>query len=509
MIDTGVAGFDRGELVERVARQRPLVVGFSVFQTSMANVLEAVADLRAAGVSAHVTLGGHHATFHYEELLQTVPALDSVVRGESEGALIELVERLAAGSPWSDVANLACRAADGRVVANPNRPLIADLDSLPAPWRAPSAASIRATGVAAALSSRGCYADCGFCSVRAFYGLSDGGRWRPRSPESVVDEFEQLATHHGATHVIFLDDNFMGTGARGRRRARAIAAEMQRRGLRLAMSMICRSNDIERGTLIALRDAGLARVDVGIESWVERQLALYNKAVRVSDQERAIEILDSVGIEYRLYMIPVDPCVTVDDLITNVERMGRLGVEHLPHPLFNHLMAFQGTPLATRLEAEGRLVAPPAPRYLGTHEVVWSHPQMASVSAALRRLDDDFRAWTQRIQQSMPWSGRNPIEWTFSRELMAALSHAVLDLAGRYLRRVKADGPDAARGALEAGRSAIGRSVEGFEAARADGRLQRFETVTVALGERRVAYPPPMVQELTGALLGALGSEGI
>jgi len=53
------------------------------------------------------------------------------------------------------------------------------------------------------LSNRGCRARCSFCSVRNF----NGNDVRSRSPESVVDEIEELVTKHDISHITWLDDD--------------------------------------------------------------------------------------------------------------------------------------------------------------------------------------------------------------------------------------------------------------------------------------------------------------
>lgn len=45
----------------------------------------------------------------------------------------------------------------------------------------------------------------------------------------MVDEIEALVRAHGVDRIRFMDDEFAGPGERGRRRARAIAAEILER----------------------------------------------------------------------------------------------------------------------------------------------------------------------------------------------------------------------------------------------------------------------------------------
>src|SRR3954454_22707678 len=86
----------------------PLVVGFSlIFQYYLPGFREMAAELRAAGITSHFTIGGHYPTPSHDEVLEAVPELDSVVRFEGELTLLDLVERLAAGRAWRETTGMA------------------------------------------------------------------------------------------------------------------------------------------------------------------------------------------------------------------------------------------------------------------------------------------------------------------------------------------------------------------------------------------------------------------
>jgi len=61
------------------------------------------------------------------------------------------------------------------------------------------------TRFSTALLNRGCRAQCTFCSVRNFNGISVRGR----SVQSVIDELLILRHEHGVRHVMWLDDDFL------------------------------------------------------------------------------------------------------------------------------------------------------------------------------------------------------------------------------------------------------------------------------------------------------------
>ena len=76
-----------------------------------------------------IVWGGMHPTLYPEDC---APHADLVCRGEGEGFMIELAERVAAGKSFADIANGVVRD-NGQLHINEPRVLISELDSLPFP----------------------------------------------------------------------------------------------------------------------------------------------------------------------------------------------------------------------------------------------------------------------------------------------------------------------------------------------------------------------------------------
>ena len=134
-----LAAFSTADEMDAVVQQaqsaQPRLVGLSIiFQYRAPEFLALADELRHILPQAHITTGGHFPTFAASDLLRDYAALDSVVRGEGELTLLELVQQLDSPATWHTILGLSFRR-DGRIVENPPRPLIADLDSLPFPAR--------------------------------------------------------------------------------------------------------------------------------------------------------------------------------------------------------------------------------------------------------------------------------------------------------------------------------------------------------------------------------------
>ena len=346
------------QLVRKIRQLRPDLLGFSLKEINARKVLGIIEELRHVGLKSHITLGGHFPTFNHRRILQDYPHINSIVRGEGEETLVDLAETLERGGPLSHVQGLTYRKWY-RIIANPPRPLIEDLDRLPFSARDQTEEVVRQGGGIGISASRGCYANCSFCSIRSFYNASPGRKWRTRTPKNVVDEIEKLSVNFPQAHFTFIDDQFVGPGEKGKKYAQDIASQILQRGLSIQFILSCRADVIEEDMFSHLKKAGLIKVFLGIESGTQSGLDRFQKNTTVEQNKRALEILKTIGLGYTIAFIFFDPYTTIDEMKGNLEFLshihpywqGRKGVLSIEPSLIIH----KGTPVERRLKGEGRL----------------------------------------------------------------------------------------------------------------------------------------------------------
>ena len=356
------------DAVRRIVRtRRPRLVGLSdMFQFRVLELLELAARLREDGYTGHITLGGHFPSFAYRELLRDGPALDSIVRGEGEEAIVELVERLDAPSTWAEVRGLAYRD-DDRIVETPPRPLIENLDRIPFPARDAPPMTHMGIPYAPILGSRGCYRNCSFCSIRAFYQACGGGkiqRWR--SVPNLVAEMKELRERWGVRLFIFNDDEFFIPGKQRHAHVRVFGEALRDAGLTdIAMSIKCRADDVagdgaadaaDEEMFRYLKEIGVVRVYVGVESGSQHSLETFHKRTTVAQNYHALEVLNRLDILADFGMLMFDPYSTVDDIRDNIAYLWAMGGEGQAPIIFARMEVYAGTPILKRLEREGRLI---------------------------------------------------------------------------------------------------------------------------------------------------------
>jgi anaerobic magnesium-protoporphyrin IX monomethyl ester cyclase len=350
---------ERRELIlDAIRSTKPVLVGFSlIFQYYVPQFRALTAYLRDNGIACHFTAGGHYPSLRYENVLQDVPELDSVVRFEGEITLAELVERLADGRDWRDVLGIAYRDSE-RCLSNLPRPLIADLDELPTPIR-PWESALKVLGRKASpiLASRGCSRNCSFCSIRQFYGQVPGKKVRTRDPEKVVEEMRALYEQSGVSIFLFQDDDFPVWGQFGRRWAARFIESLREQELwgKVIWKISCRSDEVEPELFGRLRDAGLYVVYLGIESGNESGLRVLNKQLQPEDSLRAIRILKDLDLCSTYGFMLFDPSSTFDSVRENVAYLRQITAEGGAPGVFCRMLPYAATPIEDQLAREGRL----------------------------------------------------------------------------------------------------------------------------------------------------------
>ncbi|MGB5933673.1 MAG: cobalamin-dependent protein, partial [Anaerolineae bacterium] len=151
--------------------ERPDLVGITA-NTIQIKAAWRVAQEIKAEMALPIVLGGPHPTVLPEESAQR-PGVDIVVGGEGEATWADLCQKLDAGASLEEVEGISYRQ-NGRVVHNPDRPPITDVDSLPFPAHhlfkmehytnlQPTLDTVEGKSLSI-ITSRGCPYRCTYCS---------------------------------------------------------------------------------------------------------------------------------------------------------------------------------------------------------------------------------------------------------------------------------------------------------------------------------------------------------
>ncbi|MHA2496653.1 MAG: B12-binding domain-containing radical SAM protein [Candidatus Hodarchaeales archaeon] len=193
-------------LERRISKHAPDVVGLSAmsFQAKAARYIARF--IKQLDPEVKVVFGGYHATLMPDEVGQLWGSnLDFIIRGEGEVTFNALLRALDAGlDDFHDIEGLSFRE-NGEYVHNPRRELL-ELSKLNPPNRAARLLKdgFHSFGIKTDVveTSRGCLANCKFCSINKMYGRS----LRTFPIDCTLDDIESCK-NAGAKAIFFVDDN--------------------------------------------------------------------------------------------------------------------------------------------------------------------------------------------------------------------------------------------------------------------------------------------------------------
>jgi len=234
-------------------------------------------------------------------------------------------------------------------------------------------------------SGRGCPYGCEFCTVTGFFGDSI----RFRTNESVVNELLMLKRRarreRGQICVFFIDDNF----AINIKRTKSLLRDIIAANAQLPWTAQISANLLRDEELVDLIAASGGKwIFIGMESLDAANLSDVNKSFNKPSEYAAV--LNRLA-KRDIYAI-TSFILGLDNDTPGVAKRTLQQIEEWPPvlPVFSPLTPLPGTPLYSRLEAEGRLTRPK--HWLNFARYKMSHaPLKMTISEAHEEIDQAWR----------------------------------------------------------------------------------------------------------------------
>jgi anaerobic magnesium-protoporphyrin IX monomethyl ester cyclase len=167
-----------------------------------------------------------------------------------------------------------------------------------------------------------------------------GRRMRRRSPADVVGEILETHERYGVGFVSFLDDTFTTS----RRWVIQLCAALTDAGLpgRVAWSCLTRPDLVDPELLASMRDAGLSRIEFGIESGSPRVLERLGKGVELPRIRTAFRMARDAGLVTMGFAMINTPDETPEELAQTEAEVLRIDPDFLQ---LSFCTPYPGTPL--------------------------------------------------------------------------------------------------------------------------------------------------------------------
>ncbi|MFH1257095.1 MAG: radical SAM protein [Candidatus Diapherotrites archaeon] len=319
VLDPTFEGWDFA--VKRLKKPDFDVLGFSCYTMNVNRALELTAIAKKANPKLLAVFGGAHPSIEPEATIKE-KLVDAVIIGEGEYTFLELAQALKKKGKLEGIRGLWFKKGK-KIVRNPPRPLIQNLDELPFPARElfPMEKYLNAVFGTTAwavkqpstsiMAGRGCPFQCTYCSTKLVFGLSA----RFRSAKNVVEEIIELKEKYGVKGLNFVDDTF----TLNRKVVEELCNELISRKVGVEWAAHTRVNNASLELFKKMKRAGCTVVGMGVESGNQFVLDNYiKKGIKLSEAENAFALAKKAGLitdAYFMIGIPGETRKNIDETI--------------------------------------------------------------------------------------------------------------------------------------------------------------------------------------------------
>ncbi len=267
------------------------VIGLSCMANLLPFTILATQALRQRYPNHKIILGGVGSKSVEDKILRRFPWIDIICKGEGELTGPDLLGVLSSKKDLRHVKGISYRD-DNKVVHNPQRERITNLDTIPFPqFRKVDLSKYTGYGM---MSSRGCPYPCTFCSVAPVWNLE----CYSRSPSNIVAEMIQLHKEAGVRMFLFQDEFFVS----GKRQVMEFCKELSAINFDIKWKAFGRVNLCDEEMMQAMADTGCVELRFGIESGSDIVLKRIKKGFTVKEVmdviPKAINIFPRVDTFY-------------------------------------------------------------------------------------------------------------------------------------------------------------------------------------------------------------------
>jgi len=336
------------------------LIGVSSYASTSHRAARIISFLKTR-LDTPIVYGGIHATISPEDCIKYA---DIVCVGEGEEAVVELAEGLEKGKKIDKINNLWIRKED-KIIKNPVRDLIDEIDTLPLPdydiedhfiLEGRKIRRFREHDLGGAiffLTGRGCPYGCDYCSNSFLNELYKGKRkkiLRWHSPEYIINGILYLKKKYPSLGYFDIrDDTFSLRPIENIKEFCNLYKEKV--NMRFKCLTDPKSTTDEKIKLLV--DAGCTDIIIGIQGSERANKEIYHRAQTDEGVVKASKVVskykDRLAIMYDV--ITCNPYETTEDVINLIKLL-----QKIEKPYFlsvNNLVFFPGTKLYTRAKEDG------------------------------------------------------------------------------------------------------------------------------------------------------------
>ena len=265
---------------------------------SISNDIRFGESLKKQYPEAFILLVGTHPSSTVEETLNYGTLIDGIARKEYDYTVSILARALQDSTSLYTVPGLTFRQ-EGAILHNADAEYISDLDDIPfASQFIKKHLSEMDYFFAAAhypaiqiFTGRGCPSKCTFC---VYPQTMHGHKYRLRSPQNVVSEFEYIAEHFPSVKEVIIEDD---TFTANKQRVLDICQLLIAKGLPKRLKWLCNARvNLDLETMKIMKKAGCRLIIPGIESGNQQILNNIKKVTTIKQIEQYVKNAKKAGL---------------------------------------------------------------------------------------------------------------------------------------------------------------------------------------------------------------------
>ena len=328
-----------------IAKKSARLYGISSKIVSANRAMRIAQIIKELHPGSRVVMGGVHPTFQATQILEQCPAVDVVMRGEADHAIVPLWRWAEGAGDLAEIPGVTFRAPEGVIVSSEKDLAQINLDELP---YAAYELVARETDplVPRILTARGCTLRCVFCASAALFGY----KFNSRQAEAVVDQIEATRNKFGVEFVCMGDLTFMAHKPTGL----GICRELIARDTGVRWSTQTTIGRINPDSARLMADSGCVQIGFGVESGSQLIITQNNKNVQVERAERQFAAVKEAGMSVQTYWVFGLPGETVASALRSIELMRDWIARELVDAVhITMAVPYPGTPLGENPAAYG------------------------------------------------------------------------------------------------------------------------------------------------------------
>jgi len=281
-----------------------VLVGFSIFDSTLFASLELVKLIK--NDENKIVFGGPITNLSFLE------EIDIFIKGEGEETFLEIAKEI----PLKKIKGIIYN--NGEIIHNEERPLIKNLDLIPAPdfsdfeikEYSPNKDDSKAVHLPI-MASRGCIGQCTYCSEKAFWKF-----YRQKSPEVVLKEMNDYSEKYDTIEFIFADSLFNAN----LKMLSDFCDLLIKNDKKYFWGGMARFHkDMDLSFFKKLRKSGCIHIEFGLETGSQRLIDEIKKNIKIEDAENNLRDAKKAGIATNIFIMPGYPTEEEKDFEETLE----------------------------------------------------------------------------------------------------------------------------------------------------------------------------------------------